>query len=210
MRRALGLIATMLFLPTRAIADFVKARKSDGGTNFIKKWHWAFFIAAPFTCVTIYLVSIAGLSHVLPRWVVAAYAWVVPFSRCNEIFYAFLADGLDQMQRVEPRTRLSPVERVKLAVRSYAEVVCDFGIVYFLLPASYFSQPFRSIVHAVYFSGITLSTVGYGDVTPSQSLTQLLVLYEISIGLILVVITLATYVGLVGQKSSGPHSEADA
>jgi voltage-gated potassium channel len=199
-KRTLVVIAKILFLPTRVIAELVKARQSDGGTRFIKNWHWTFFFAAPLSCVVIYVLSISGVSHLPPLWFVVVYGWAVPFSRCNEIFYAFLADALDQMERVEPRTALTPVERVKFAVRSYVEVVCDFGIIYFLFPAYYFSQPFRSIVHAVYFSGVTLSTVGYGDVTPSRPLTQFLVLYEVAIGLVLVVITLATYVSLVGQR----------
>jgi hypothetical protein len=165
MKRTMVLIGKLIFLPTRVIADIVKARKSDGGTDFIRKWHWGFFLAAPLSCALICVPSIAGISHLVPVWLVVVYGVVVPFSRCNEIFYAFLSDALDQMERMEPRTKLGPVERVKLAVRSYAEIVLDFGIIYYLLPSRYFSQAFRSVIHAVYFSGITRSTVGYGDVT---------------------------------------------
>jgi voltage-gated potassium channel len=193
-------ILRVLVSPTRAVADFVKARKPDGGTTFIRRWHWTFFVLAPTSCIALYVIPASALPHVVTTYLAVLYLWAVPFSRCNEIFYAFLRDALDHLQGVSLRTKFSAVERVKLAVRSYPEIAFDFAIIYFFLPSCWFSRPFQSIVHAVYFSGVTITTVGYGDVTPSHPLSQLLVLYEIFVGLVLIVITLGTYLGQVSQN----------
>jgi hypothetical protein len=37
----------------------------------------------------------------------------------------------------------------------------------------------------VYFSGVTITTVGYGDILPNRTLVRMLVLVEILIGLVL-------------------------
>src|SRR5215470_14054712 len=128
-------------------------------------------------------------------YLVAVYLWVVPFSRCNEILFAFLDDALDRLRGQQPRTPLTPVDRLGLAMRSYLEVAGDFAILYFLLPSQWFSGNLRTIVDAFYFSGATITTVGYGDITPCHELSKLLVLYEVGIGLVLIVVTIGTYLG---------------
>jgi voltage-gated potassium channel len=184
-----------LLSPTRWIADIVKAKKPDGGKNFILRWHWTFFLWSIFSCLLLYVIPSPALSVVGDSYPLRFYLWLVPFSRCNEIFYAFLRDAFDHLNGLPARTDFTPFERVKLATRSYLEVALDFGIVYFFLPSSWFSNAFRSIIHAVYFSGITMTTVGYGDIAPLQPFSQLLVLYEVVIGLVLAVITIAIYIG---------------
>jgi Ion channel len=48
-------------------------------------------------------------------------------------------------------------------------------------------EPLRSRVDAVYFSAVTIATVGYGDFVPGRAAARLLVLWEIATGLLLLV-----------------------
>jgi len=87
-------------------------------------------------------------------------------------------------------------------MRSYLEVAGDFAILYFLLPPQWFSGKLQTIVDAFYLSGVTITTVGYGDITPSHDLGKLLVLYEVWIGLVLIVVTFGTYLGQVQRREA--------
>jgi hypothetical protein len=47
-------------------------------------------------------------------------------------------------------------------------------------------EPLRSRLDAVYFSGVTITTVGYGDFVPGRPAARLLVLWEIATGIFLI------------------------
>jgi len=191
-----------LLSPTRVVADLIKSHQPDGGTGFIWSWHWAFFILSISTSLTLYIAP----ALIVPSWIswilLALYLWLIPFSRCSEILFAFLDDALDQLGGRTARTSFTPIHRLQLAMRSYMEVVLNFATLYFLLPSAWFSKEFRTVVDAIYFSGVTITTVGYGDITPCQPPSQLLTLYEILVGIILVVITFGVYIGKVGRGAA--------
>jgi voltage-gated potassium channel len=54
-------------------------------------------------------------------------------------------------------------------------------------------------VDAIYFSGVTLATLGYGDISPVHPFSKLLSVYEVLAGLLIVVISLALYVTAIGR-----------
>jgi voltage-gated potassium channel len=130
---------------------------------------------------------------------------LVPLSRCNEIFCAFLQDPFSRLRRDPQRTFFTLQDRIGFLFRSYIEVALDFAIIYFFLPSAWFHREsgiaFRSIIDALYFSGVTITTVGFGDIVPSHPLAETLVLYEIGLGLVLVVIALATYLSEIGRAT---------
>lgn len=78
---------------------------------------------------------------------------------------------------------------------SYGEVLINFAIIFYLLPKQYFKNEFSSVIEALYFSGISIATVGYGDNYPTHWSTQMLVLYEIFCGLALLLVAFAVYTG---------------
>ncbi|OCH38437.1 potassium channel family protein [Vibrio cyclitrophicus] len=175
--------------------------------------------------------------------------WVVfLLSRCFEIFYAFLRDGLDKISinkfpdRKEfqktillcnkvlsyfcsdeifykiklnikkPRIfkiwllsrlplknkvkgeKLTNYDRLVLSFRSYFELILNFAIMFSLLPASYWNVgKSLDIIKATYFSGVTITTLGYGDVYPTQWFSQFLSVFEVLCGFTLIVICLAIY-----------------
>jgi voltage-gated potassium channel len=193
--RSIGAILS----PTRSCADLIKRRRGGLPANFVKWWNWAFLVAA-----------VAGLAVVweygvrpgtLPWWV-HGYLWLLPFGRTNEIFYAFLNDGLDRIKGTQQTTSLTPYERILLAGRSYLEAVLNFSLLYVLWFRCDFSREFRDVLEAVYFSAVTITTVGYGDFTPTSTMSQLFVVYEIFVGLVLLVIAFGAYVGGVSSEAS--------
>lgn len=200
-REALRWVALLILSPTRAAADVVKGRRPERATHFIRSWNHAALGLAVAVCGALYLVPPGAVRSVLPLWAVLLYLWLAPSSRCNEILVGFLSDALDRVRGVEPRTAFSTADRLGLAFTSYLEVALNFGILYYAMPGAWFSRRFATIVEAVYFSGVTITTVGYGDVTPTGPASQLLALYEVLIGLVLVVLTVGTYVGLVSREA---------
>jgi len=42
-----------------------------------------------------------------------------------------------------------------------------------------FNHSFGNFLEAFYFSGVTLATLGYGDILPRHSLSRLMALYEV-------------------------------
>lgn len=195
----IGKVVRGLLSPTRALFEFLKGRMSDRGTWFVLTWNWSFVLLAFATCIYLYFVPV---SMARPSAVMCLYLWLVPFSRCNEVFFAFLDDALDRLRGKAPQTNLTPVDRLKLAMRSYLEIVADFAILYFLLIFDWFSPNLETIVDSLYFSGVTVATVGYGDIKPSHDFSKVFVLYEILVGLVLVVVTFATYLDQVSRRKA--------
>ena len=64
-------------------------------------------------------------------------AWLI-FSRCNEIFYAFIHDALDKVGNKESNSNLKYSERIRLALNSYIELVINFGVIFYLMPSKWF------------------------------------------------------------------------
>jgi len=76
----------------------------------------------------------------------------------------------------------------------YCIIIIGFGLIYFIISFQTrtlieYSQMdtvniFGSLVHSLYFSGVTLLTIGYGDVTP-VGVARLIAVVEALIGYIL-------------------------
>jgi len=83
--------------------------------------------------------------------------------------------------------------RLKLLVAAYFEVAAQFGILYFSLLGRSFKPEFSSIIDALYFSVVTITTVGYGDILPQTHLAKLVCIYELAVGFIIIVFALGAY-----------------
>jgi hypothetical protein len=70
---------------------------------------------------------------------------------------------------------------------------------------SFFTQSgSHSPADFVYFSFITMTTVGYGDLTPATGLARVLSLLEAMLGQVFLVTAVALLVSLYGQHTRGP------
>nr|WP_303245987.1 potassium channel family protein [Salinivibrio sp. EAGSL] len=128
--------------------------------------------------------------------------WVYPLSRANEIIYAFYRDAIEKLNGEPSRSDLKYGERIQLAVKSYIELIINFASIYMLLPPCYFDNKINSYIDALYFSGVTITTLGYGDISPRYAFPQFLSVYEVLCGFTLIVVSFAVYTGR-GIEASG-------
>ncbi|GAL18026.1 potassium channel protein [Vibrio maritimus] len=147
--------------------------------------------------------------------------YIVCWSRCNEILIAFISDALDKTTGLKPQTKLTYRKRIELAFLSYLELIFNFAFLFYLMPFSWFDKQsgkwgnlvdansdlsvFNNIFDAIYFSGVTITTLGYGDYSPQHWLPKLLVVQQVLVGFTLIVVSFAIYAGrgLAIESSSG-------
>jgi hypothetical protein len=73
---------------------------------------------------------------------------------------------------------------------AYFVAILAFAILYFLLPPTAFNRRL-SAVDAVYFSVITITTVGFGDIVPGSDTGKVLVILQATAGVVIVGLFLA-------------------
>lgn len=142
------------------------------------------------------------------------------FSRVNEIFIAFIRDAQDQLSKAYNKNGLKYYRKIVLAMKSYIELILLYGILQFLLSFGVFDDLLNNFMplaelserqlhskpdnianivwdtawDAIYFSGITIATIGYGDLTPKSGVSQFLAIYEVINGITLLVVSFTVYV----------------
>ncbi|MBN2784009.1 MAG: hypothetical protein JXR25_04220 [Pontiellaceae bacterium] len=67
--------------------------------------------------------------------ILASLCWI----RCNEILIAFVVDAVEQLDKTETPV-FRPLERLRMLVESYLEVILYFAIIYALVPATWFLE----------------------------------------------------------------------
>ncbi len=77
-----------------------------------------------------------------------------------------------------------------------------YGIVHDLAPAAFPAVVDPSFSEWVYFSFITLATVGYGDITPATDIARTMTIFEALTGQIFLVVIVARVVGMLGQETT--------
>jgi voltage-gated potassium channel Kch len=131
--------------------------------------------------------------------IISAVLIVYAYSRINEIAYAFYSDSLTQSKESD----LKPLERIRMAMRSYWGLAFNFAILFYFLPLSgLFKEPLANFFESLYFSVVTMTTLGYGDVLPHHWLARLLVMYEVITGIILIAVAIATYIGGINEADA--------
>lgn len=180
----------------------------------LRNWNKSLFLFEIFllfilTISTIIQPSLTSLICPLSKWLLMGYA----FSRCNEISYALGKDVFSRLNNEIPTSNLTSVMRVAMAMRSYVGLIINFAFIYYLLPSismicgffkeSFFNKAFDNFFESIYFSVVTLTTLGYGDFLPQNWLSQLFVIYEVLVGILLIVVVIATYIGGVSSVQQG-------
>lgn len=117
-------------------------------------------------------------------------------SRINEISYAFFMDALDKLKDKESsKSDLTGYDRIKLIFKSYFELIINFALLYEMTPLDYWkdgSYP-TGLLDTLYFSVITITTTGYGDISPIHGWVKFLSMYEVITGIIMLVICFSIY-----------------
>jgi voltage-gated potassium channel len=134
-----------------------------------------------------------GASRRFAVGVFAAYAlW-----RCNEVFLAFISDATADLRPTAHATNLKYYERIRLAIRSYIELILAYGLV------------FRAA--SEFFGGVTITTIGYGDIHPTHWLPGFFTIYEFLNGVVLIVVSFTVYVSrsIAASEFSSHNADSD-
>jgi len=98
-----------------------------------------------------------------------------------------------------------------LLIINYIEMIVAFAALYLntssVSPSN--GQPISAPIDALYFSLVTITTLGYGDVTPCNTTGKVLVFSETLAGLVFIVIVVATFLGW-NQVSAGNKTKPKA
>ena len=191
-----------LLAPTRKIVDLRNRGDAMRRGAFLRSWNLNHFRFEVVAAVLLVLAS-RYFSLGVPVYV-RLLATLYALSRCNEIAYAFYRDALSRLGAEPAGSDLSAVDRIRMAMRSYVSLGLNFAAIYYFMPVSgLFNKPPTNFFDAIYFSGVTLSTLGYGDILPMRALSKALAMYEVFSGILLVGVAIATYLGSAsGSKSS--------
>lgn len=109
------------------------------------------------------------------------------------------------------RTVMSDV--VLAAASLYLVVGSGFGAIFalieWLVPGSFAVASGAAVTwqQMVYYSYVTLTTVGYGDVTPISHYAQSVAVFEAILGVLYTVILLSRIVGLSASQPPGPDAK---
>lgn len=184
--------------PTRGAFEMILRLVLRGRppVHFYYIWSVAFLALSLGALFTFYLKFGMGAWPLKLR---LAALWLLPVSRIVEISYTFWADAKDRLARKRKRTpRLA---RLNLLAVSYFELAVDFAILYCSLPVCHFAGAISSPMDALYFSWATITTTGYGDVSPKLSMSRSLAMIEVGLGLMLIVFAVGSYLSSEIQES---------
>ena len=130
---------------------------------------------------------------------------IIAVSRINEIFIAFINDATSHLQKKRHFSTIQYFERIPLAMRSYVELIVQFAFLYYFIQKFFllFNKD-RTLFECVYFSAVTITTIGYGDISATHWMSQALCIYEILAGFALIIISFTVYVSrAVGKLQDG-------
>lgn len=189
--------------PSLFVSDYYKGlatSKSDRGKR-VKKLNKFYLRVSIGLTVMISLVDLftSSIGVMGPLW------WgicIYGISRCNEILMAFVRDVFDKLNtKRRDKNGLEYFERIQLALRSYIELVLHYALLYYIMDTyiikvPLFNQVMNHLWDAIYFSVITIVSIGYGDIYPVHPLSKGLVMYEVINGMLLLAVSFTVYVNL--------------
>ncbi len=185
-----------LLSPSRKIIDCWKQGDRVHRGMVLRLWSLGLFYLEVVGCIVLTLSLERPPSNTLT--LLAMVPVFYAYSRINEIAYAFYKDPLSRTKSSD----LGASDRIRMAMRSYFGLAFNFALLYYFVPiAGLFKESLCNFLEAFYFSGVTLATLGYGDVLPHHPVSRLLALYEVFAGILLLAVAIATYVGSVKEDA---------
>lgn len=171
----------------------------------VRKLNIIYFTLACSLFLSVVILQVTSCLDRISPFILGIYPlWAI--SRTNEVFMAFIKDVFDKLDpKKRKKNGLQYYERIALALRSFSELIIQYALLYFLFDTYFnyyglqyrlFNQPLQDPLTALYFSLITIVSIGYGDYYPIHPIGKLLVMYEIINGLLLLAVSFTVYVGL--------------
>lgn len=120
------------------------------------------------------------------------------FSRVNEIFISFLFDVIDKLNKDYKYSFITFKDRIKLAFHSYFELIINYALMYWMIYFNFglFNLTDLQLTDFLYYSGVTIATLGYGDIYSLHFVPQFLSVYEVFNGMLLIIVCFTIYVSL--------------
>lgn len=96
----------------------------------------------------------------------------------------------------------SAARGVCLVMINYIELVVIFACAHFILDdriVCYLNEPLANMGDAIYFSIVTMSTLGFGDFMPTHTAAKALVAIQVPIGGLIVITAIARFIGSLAK-----------
>jgi voltage-gated potassium channel len=212
------LTVKIIFSPTFFLARKLKANKvGDERKNVIQNLNYVYLIISIVSLICILVFQsewsladstpISSLSDAVPS--IYKYSWFYfLFSRCNEIFFAFLSDASDKLKRTDNTSSLEFYERLSLSLKSYIELIVNFAIMYMLTSTDYWAQGnLVSVSDALFYSAATITTLADGSLSPNFWLVQFLTIYQIFCGFSLLIVCFTVYTSRAVNEIGQPEDK---
>lgn len=210
MHKLFSNLGWLLVSPTRRIIDLWKVRGDEAYRgNALRRWSAWLFYSEAIGCAVLMLLFDQEPSTTW-SFVGVALAYYA-YSRIIEIAYAFYRDPLSQSKDSD----LEVSDRIVMAMRSYFGLAFNFALLYYFLAIGCLFKVgeqyhLNSFVESFYFSGVTLATLGYGDVVPIHWVSRLLAVGEVFTGILIIAVAIAAYVGGIKHEEAQPTVAGDA
>jgi hypothetical protein len=139
--------------------------------------------------------------------IVYAFALAISTVRALYKFRLRWADSVLQSVWLFPNHRLSTAQIVFSAMASYALSIWAFGLTYYYIfhaqfdPVPFSAPPHEGFFTWVYFSIVTMATVGYGEITPQTDWARAVVSAEIVMGVAYQVFFFSIVASLVRERA---------
>ncbi len=133
-------------------------------------------------------------------------------SRVVHFFLNFIGDifknnNQDEKKSNQGKNKLSIDEKKQrklyYVLMSYVSLLIEYGVLYYLLDKcgeKMFSNSLVSILNSIYYSVVTITTIGYGEYFPTNVISRIYVVLQIVSGMFLLGVSLATY---MNQEEKG-------
>lgn len=210
------MIIKSVFSPTWLMAKCLKSNKTkDERSKLIKNLNIVFLVVSIVSLIGVVAIqydcrltegcSVSSLIDTTPFWYKAIWFYFL-FSRCTEIFIAFLADASDKLKNNSNMSSLEFFERLRLALSSYIELIINFAFIYMLTPSSYWGgNNLASVTDALFYSAATITTLSDSSVSPCFWFVQFLTIYQVFCGFSLLIVCFTVYTSKAINNDNATH-----
>ncbi len=196
-------IVLYIISPTYLYADYKKKKlDEEKKARFIIRKNKKYFLFSLILFLVFILIDNVNFyqNNLFPSLFLLCYFF---FSRVNEIFISFLLDALDKLNHSYKVSYMTFKERIELALFSYLEIIINYAMIFWVIHISFglFNENYLQLMNMLYYSGTTIVLLGYGDIYATHFIPQLLSVYEVFNGMILVIVCFTIYVHLSFNKA---------
>jgi hypothetical protein len=143
------------------------------------------------------------------KWLVSVYAAFRLLEVVTFQFYTQIYGGYRGAKPTLRYTINSYRRSIVLALLLYVESIIWFAVLYRLGSANFNASHLRldSFLVALYYSVVTMTTVGYGDISPKGTMGVLIVTTQALVGLFMTILVLARIISYIPKPETEDEAE---